>query len=284
MNFFLGCAIWAYKEWIGELYPSGSRAADLLHLYSRRFTAVEGNTTFYSIPDQATVQRWARETPAEFQFCLKLPRDVTHRGLLNPELPKAIAFLDQMQGLGDRLGPCFAQLPPGYSAAYLEDLHRFLRGWPRDRARLALEVRHGDWFEKPHLGTLNAILQDLGMARVLLDSRPIYECPDDPQVHSERRKPNLPVLRVKTTDFTIIRYISHPQQRWNDPYLQEWITQVKDWVGQGTQIYFFVHCPVEGRSPSNARYFQTLLEEQQVPIPSLPWNTLEHPPVQLGLF
>jgi uncharacterized protein YecE (DUF72 family) len=46
-NFYIGCAVWGYKEWVGELFPSGSKNADFLALYSRRLTTVEGNTTFY---------------------------------------------------------------------------------------------------------------------------------------------------------------------------------------------------------------------------------------------
>jgi uncharacterized protein YecE (DUF72 family) len=46
-NFYIGCAVWAYKDWLGELFPLGSKSADFLALYSRRLTTVEGNTTFY---------------------------------------------------------------------------------------------------------------------------------------------------------------------------------------------------------------------------------------------
>jgi len=45
--FYIGCAVWGYKDWVGELFPSGSKNADFLSLYSRRLTTVEGNTTFY---------------------------------------------------------------------------------------------------------------------------------------------------------------------------------------------------------------------------------------------
>ncbi len=72
VNFLIGCAVWAYKGWVGELYPQATRSADFLHLYSRRFTTVEGNTTFYAIPNQETITRWATETPPGFEFCLKL--------------------------------------------------------------------------------------------------------------------------------------------------------------------------------------------------------------------
>jgi len=96
-----------------------------LRLYSQRFTAVEGNTTFYAIPDQDTVKRWAAETPADFRFCLKLPRSLTHNGLLQPSLTGALKFLEQMQGLGDKIGVVFAQLPPHYDPKLFPDLVAF---------------------------------------------------------------------------------------------------------------------------------------------------------------
>jgi uncharacterized protein YecE (DUF72 family) len=274
MKFFIGCAIWAYKDWVGNLYPSGSRSVDFLSLYSQRLTTVEGNTTFYSIPDAKIVARWAAQTPDGFQFCLKLPRSITHQGLLAPMIPEAIAFLNQMKGLGDRLGPLFAQLPPSYSPANWEDLLAFLRSWQSDQAPLALEVRHADWFKEPHASQLNAALQDLGVGRVLLDSRPIYDCPDDPQLYSERRKPRVPLQQVITADFSLIRYISHPDQNFNLTFLQDWVSYIGNWLAQGKQIYFFVHCPVEARSPTNLRLVQHILQEQGIPIPPLPWNEL----------
>ena len=63
MNFFIGCAVWAYKGWAGNLYPRNSRPAEFLHLYSRRFTTVEGNTTFYAVPNAETITRWKTQTP-----------------------------------------------------------------------------------------------------------------------------------------------------------------------------------------------------------------------------
>ena len=45
-SYFTGCAVWAFKDWVGEFYPRGSKAGDFLRLYGDRMTAVEGNTTF----------------------------------------------------------------------------------------------------------------------------------------------------------------------------------------------------------------------------------------------
>jgi uncharacterized protein YecE (DUF72 family) len=275
MSFWLGCAIWAYKDWIGDLFPSGSQSKDFLSLYSRRFTAVEGNTTFYSIPDAATVQRWATATPTGFKFCPKLPRTFTHQGLLTPAIPQTLAFLERMQGLGDRLGVVFAQLPPSYSPKDLADLSTFLAALAQTQVALAVEVRHLQWFDSETSQQLNDLLERFGVGRVLLDTRPIYSCPDDPQLASERRKPNVPMQPVLTAPFSLIRYISHPEAHYNEPFLQAWVGQVGQWLQQNHQVYFFVHCPVEERSPRTARHFQELLEQQKVAVPALPWNVIE---------
>lgn len=284
MNFFLGCAVWAYKGWVGHLYPSGSRAAEFLQLYSQRFTTVEGNTTFYAVPDPANIARWAAQTPAGFEFCLKLPRHLTHNGLLQPSIPGALQFLEQMRGLGTRLGPLFAQLPPTYAPEFLDDLTAFLEAWPHHQVPLALEVRHPDWFNPPHSGKLTALLEDLGIGRVLLDTRPAYSGLNSSGKKLETRKPKLPLQLSVTASFSLIRFISHPLPEHNQLFMEEWVTFVNQWLRQGTSIYFFVHCPIEERSPANARYFQQILEQHSVPVPPLPWNNVAASPVQLGLF
>ncbi|MEM9926628.1 MAG: DUF72 domain-containing protein [Cyanobacteria bacterium P01_D01_bin.50] len=284
MNFFIGCAVWSYKGWVGELYPQGTRSTDFLHLYSRRFTTVEGNTTFYAVPSQETVTRWADQTPAEFKFCLKLPRNITHNGLLKPYIGDALKFAEIMRPLGTRLAPMFAQLPPSYAPSSLNDLTVFIEAWQQTQVPLAIEVRHRDWFKQAPASNLANLLQNLGTGRVILDSRPIYTGEDDPQLNSERRKPQLPVDFSVTAPFSLIRFIAHPNLSINQPFMEEWATYIQQWLQAGTQIYFFVHCPQEERSPSIARHFQNLLEQSGVAIPTLPWNLLSNSPKQLSLW
>jgi uncharacterized protein YecE (DUF72 family) len=273
-NFFLGCAVWAYKGWLGDFFPTGSRAADFLRLYSQRLTAVEINATFYGVPSRDTVMRWAEETSPDFQFCPKLPRDLTHRGLLQPSIPHALTFGKLMQTLGDRLGPIFVQLPPQYGPTMLNDLSAFLSSWPQEEVPLAVEVRHPDWFREPHSSALTSLLERLSIGRVLLDTRPIYEGPDDPQLGTERRKPKLPLQPSVTAPFSLVRFITHPQRESNKLFMEEWGTYVERWLRQGTRIYFFVHCPIEEHSPGTARDFQRLLEQRKIPVSPLPWNAI----------
>ncbi len=287
MKFFIGCAVWAYKDWVGELYPQGTRAADFLQVYSRRFTSVEGNTTFYAVPKQDTVARWVNQTPPGFEFCLKLPRDVTHNNLLTPKIDHALNFVNRVKLLanGNRLGPIFAQLPPSYPPTAIDDLRTFIEAWQQTGIELAIEVRNQNWFVEPHVTELTTLLEQFGVGRVLLDTRPIYNCEDNPQVHSERKKPKLPIHFSVTADFSLIRFISHPNLSNNQSYMEEWAVYIKEWLEQGKRIYLFIHCPQEEHSPRNARHFHEILEKIGIQIPPLPsWDDSDNSPKQLSLW
>ncbi len=287
-NFLMGCAVWAFKDWVGGFYPEKSQATSFLRLYGERLWTVEGNTTFYSVPAPEMMQRWVNNTPDGFRFCPKLPRAVTHEGALMGHLPEALSFLDLMKGLGDRLGPIMVQLPPSYSPALMADLAEFLTALTQASVPISVEVRHLDWFQDELAMQLNALLMSLGIGRVLLDTRSMYdwerEGDADPQLSSTRRKPKVPLQPVVTADYAIVRYISHPRLLRNHDYLAGWVTQVNQWLRQGKQVYFFVHCPKERESPAIAQYFQSQLEAANVPVPPLPWNQLAKPPDQLSLF
>lgn len=286
MNFYLGCAVWSYKEWNGNLYPPKSQPRDFLYLYSRRFTTVEGNTTFYGIPSTETIAKWVNQTPPGFKFCPKLHRSITHQGLLVPRIADAISFFQRMSELGDRLGTIFMNLPPSYSPEYFADLAEFLPACNQTGLSLALEVRHRDWFKPENSQRLHALLTKLNIAKVLLDTRPIYNCPDDPQLGSPRKKPKLPLQPEMIGDIGFVRFISHPEPKYNQTYLQQWVTWTHTCLNQGKTVYFFVHCPQEVRSPDTAKYFYSLLKENHlnVNLPTLPWNDLEPTPTQLSLF
>jgi hypothetical protein len=91
------------------------------------------------------------------------------------------------------------------------------------------------------------MLTAMGVGRVLLDTRPIYDGIDtpegDPQIGSERKKPKVPLQPVVTADFTIVRYISHPNHDYNQPYFDQWVPRFHQWLAQGKDIYFFAIAP-----------------------------------------
>jgi uncharacterized protein YecE (DUF72 family) len=286
--FYLGCAIWAYKDWVGDLFPAGSKSADFLRLYSRRLTTVEGNTTFYATPKAEVVARWAAETPESFRFCFKLPREVSHSGPLVRQLEATRGFVERMAPLGSRLGPFFLQLPPGYSPAQRGDLARWLEAWPSEQ-RVTVEVRHPDWYTPGPEAALMELLERHGAGRVVMDVRPIRQAGDEgggKLDDARERKPDVPMRPLRSGGVAMLRYIGHPEPERNAALLDEWAERLAGWLAEGSEVYCFMHCPDEARSPALCRAIQRRLEALGA-VPPLPTGAGDDPPAppeQLSLF
>jgi uncharacterized protein YecE (DUF72 family) len=278
--------MWGYKEWVGPFFPQRTPASEFLRLYSHRLTTVEGNTTFYAIPSVETVARWQSETPLDFRFCPKIPRTISHASRLETGNDEIVFFTDRMRGLHERLGPIFLQLPPAFKPAELSQLQAFLDYWPAD-LRLAVEVRHPEFYKEPYASTLNSLLSQYNVARVMMDTRPIrIGSTEEKQVLQAReRKPDLPLQVSVTTDFTFLRYIGHPRIEVNEPFLERWAQQLAQWIEQRITLYVFCHCPFEVHSPFICLELYRRVQAL-VPVPSLPWQSEQDDskPEQARLF
>jgi uncharacterized protein YecE (DUF72 family) len=292
MAIYLGCPVWSFKGWVGNFYPIGTKPSGYLHEYSRRLTTIEGNTTFYAVPAQKTIEGWVAETPASFRFCPKVPKAISHEGKLMDHVDRARAFMDVMKALAGRLGPMFLQLPPRYSPKLFDDLRAFLSTWSTD-VRLAVEVRHLDWFEPPHDEAFDRLLADYNMARVTIDTRPIRDLAGDAilagstyesLLEARERKPDVPVIPKRIADFVFVRYIGHPQMSVNQPLLDEWGRYFVGQINDGADIYAFCHSPDNLLAPHLCRELHQRVAKG-VEIPPLPWDELKpDEPEQPGLF
>jgi uncharacterized protein YecE (DUF72 family) len=289
MNFYIGCPIWSWKGWVGNFYPEGTKPPEFLREYARRLTTVEGNTTFYAVPAQKTLEGWVEEMPPTFRFCPKVPKAISHEGKLMDNLERAREFIRIMSQLDGRLGPMFLQLPPRYSPKLIGDLRGFLAAWPRE-VRLAVEVRHLDWFDSPHDQALNQLLTEHDMARVTIDTRPIRDLSGDEilagsvyqtLVEARERKPEVPVVPERTADFIFIRYIGHPEIELNQPYLREWADFLIPQLQDGADVYMFCHSPNNFAAPWLARRMYALVSEH-VNLPVLPWEEVDRENYEQG--
>jgi uncharacterized protein YecE (DUF72 family) len=292
MNLYIGCPIWSFKGWVGNFYPKGTKAAEFLHEYARRLTTIEGNTTFYAVPAQKTIENWVEQTPQTFRFCLKVPKAISHNGKLMDYMDRALEFVQVMKPLGPRLGPMFLQLPPSYSPRLMDDLAKFVKAWPKG-VQLGVEVRHLDWFEPPHRESLNQLLSEHDMARVVIDTRPIRSLQGDAALEGSTyeslleardRKPDVPVFLERTADFVFLRFIGHPELEQNFPLIDEWVEYLVKEMKQGATAYVFCHSPENLTAPHICREFQRRLEAR-IEVPPLPWNQLRSDlPEQPSLF
>ena len=162
----VGTSGFAYREWIGSVYPPGLAPAEMLPYYAQRLAAVEIASTSSRLPGPDQVAAWARAAPSGFQFSLKLPTRITAEIRAVKTVSRSMgAFLDAVDVLGEHLGPILVQLPPAF-AADRTALSDFLRAMP-EGLRFAFEFAHPSWREEATLRVLSAhnaalVLSDYG--------------------------------------------------------------------------------------------------------------------------
>jgi uncharacterized protein YecE (DUF72 family) len=139
----IGTAGWGLpRVWRGQFPDDGS----YLERYAARFAAVEINSSFYRQHRRGVYERWAASVPPHFRFAVKVPRAITHDQALVAADVLLDVFLEEVAGLGSRLGPLLVQLPPSlaYDAEHAEEFFETLRrlhGGP-----VGCEPRHESWF------------------------------------------------------------------------------------------------------------------------------------------
>jgi uncharacterized protein YecE (DUF72 family) len=201
----IGTSSWADPGFVEEWYPKGVAARDRLAWYAERFDAVEVNSTFYAVPADATVRRWAEVTPDGFTFDVKvhrllsrhaagpdtLPRalrddaDVNPRGrvVLTPELEAALALeqsaaVEPLRAAG-KLSTFLLQLSPSFKPRdhRLDELAPLVELLAPDR--VAIELRHIGWVDPKRREDTLAWFERHGV---------VFVCVDTPQ---GRRAPTL---------------------------------------------------------------------------------------------
>lgn len=165
----LGASSWAYPGWKDIVYhpesPNTLLAREGLKAYARHpLLGCAGiDRSYYQNLAAEDYARYAAQTPPRFRFAVKahaaclleaLPRNPRFgeaAGRPNPKAFDPTAAADEvigpiLEGLGDRAGVVFFQLPPrgasaGPPAAFAARLFAFLDALPRFSGVYALEVR-----------------------------------------------------------------------------------------------------------------------------------------------
>ena len=271
--YHLGCPAWSISEWRGTFLHAGTRTAEFLGEYSKTFNTVEGNSFFYALPKINVVERWVSQAAEGFEFCFKVPRDLSHFGTLKSEgavYDRLIQCLDCVIQAG-KLGPTFLQLHASFSPERLDELESFCKRWP-DRFPLAVEVRHLDFFtDDTSAHRLNQFLESHGVDRVIFDSRGLFHAPpgDPAEEISQGRKPNLPVRWETTGQRPMIRFVGRNEivsvLRWQ----REVAERVAFWINEGKHPYVFMHTPCDTLAPYLCRQFHELLQNHISELPDI---------------
>lgn len=277
----IGLPQWQHAAWHAD-NPTGLKA---LQRYSRHFSSVEGNSSFYGTPSRDTLARWLDSTPEQFRFCFKIPRAISHDAPLGAQSHRAIVhFLNSLELIHNRLGIIWLQLSSSIGPDQLPTLGKLFNELP-DGLEYGLEVRHDDFFAKGEAEReLHQMLSEHSVNRVMFDTRFLFasDATDADTLEAQRKKPRVPLHVVATGQHPMVRFISSLDIEQAERGLQQWATKVGQWVNEGRQPLVFFHTPNNDQSPQLAYRFTELLQHQldEYHLPP-PWPVI---PAQNTLF
>jgi len=205
VKYYIGCSGWHYEHWRGLYYPEELTKTKWLSFYTRQFTTVELNNSFYRLPSERAFTTWRESTPDDFVFAVKVSRFITHIKRLK-NLGSAVEnFLSRAEFLGEKLGPLLYQLPPNMKRND-ELLQNFLSSLP-PKYQHVVEFRHESWI----VGAVFDILRRYNVGLCVFDM-PGFRCP-----------------LVVTGDFTYIRFHGSDSlysSCYSDEELSQWARRV----------------------------------------------------------
>jgi uncharacterized protein YecE (DUF72 family) len=143
----------SYPEWIGEIYPKGTKRNAMLAAYATIFPTVEINMTFRRLPLEKTMDKWRDGVPESFRVAMKAFQIITHWRRLVDTDDNVKEFMDLARRLGERLGPVLFQVPATMKFD-ADVLSTFGASLPTDT--FAFEPRDASFLEPQAIDTLRA--------------------------------------------------------------------------------------------------------------------------------
>jgi uncharacterized protein YecE (DUF72 family) len=281
----------------GVFYPSGLKTAeDRLRYYASQFSMVEVDATYYALPYKRMAETWVERTPKDFVFDIKAhalmtgqPTEVTRLPkAIKDELPDALKekkriyrkdmpgelldatyqqFREALEPLIDakKLGAVFVQFPkwvfPSNEAREL-----ILETRQRLDLPIAVEFRHGSWFNEKNAERTIKFLQD---------NKIPYVAVDEPQGF----KSSVPPVVIPTNDeLAVFRFHGRNKENWekkdippserfrylyDEDELADWTPKIAAVAKQTKQTHVVYNNCFSNYGTTNAREAAKLLAEMQ---------------------
>lgn len=238
---YIGTSGWSYPHWKEGFYEK-KPAKEWFSFYSRRFTTVEINATFYGNMSKKTYDAWYKKSPENFQFSLKGSHHITHRYRLREARSLLEKEMDHDFDLKEKLAVILWQLPSSF-AFNIEQLDEFCQALNEvaGGCRHTIEFRHPSWMT----GAIKELLSKYNIAICISDSG------------------SWPLWREVSADFVYLRL--HGRKTYFSSYGKEellsWAEKIKAWKNEGRNVYVYFNNDVSGAAPRDAALLQSLLDE-----------------------
>jgi uncharacterized protein YecE (DUF72 family) len=302
----VGTCSWADEALSKYWYPPGVKAGERLGWYATHFDTVEVDSTYYRLPVEEMVARWAERTPDGFVMHVKafgvmtrhpvkaeqLPPDLRDEAPLDekgrvdrpPREFRAEIFrrfneaLEPLRAAG-KLGGILFQFPPyvvfrDRSFEYLE--------WAKEQLgddELLVEFRHASWLADENRQETLRFLERLGATHVIVDA---------PRIEGARNL--VPTVLALTSPTLYVRFHGRNAGTWNkrgggaqerfdhlysEDELREWVDPLRELAGDTEQAFALMNTNKWSRDGSggmiaqgaaNAQALRALLEAEGVPV------------------
>jgi uncharacterized protein YecE (DUF72 family) len=236
---FVGCAKWGRKDWVGKIYPKGTKEADFLTLYAQNFNSIELNASFYRMPSFAQAAGWKDKVGPDFLFCPKFSDKISHIKRLKDAQELTDRFLQGIRGFGTNLGPTLLTPHPSMSSKHIDVIEAYLKTIPKD-IRVFVELRNVEWYSNPDgFAHIADVFEKLNTGFVMIDTAGRRDA-----IH----------MRL-TTPEAFIRFQGYGLHPTDYTRVDAWVQRIKQWIDHGIQkVFFFMHQEDERNSPELAKY------------------------------
>lgn len=257
MSIKIGTSGYSYEDWLGILYPPGTRKADFLEVYSQEFDIVELNYTYYCMPVAKQTQGMVSKTSAGFQFSIKAHQTITHnidKSMINKEIENFLKGIDPIASAG-KLAVVLLQFP--FSFHYTSEnrvaLDMVCNGF--GTVPLAIEFRNSKWQRKSVTDELTS--RNIAVVNV-----------DEPQIDGLMR----PESVVTSLSVGYVRFHGRNKENWwsgdnvsrydylyNETELNEWVERIRAMMVQTAVVLVVFNNHSKGQAVQNARRLKQLM-------------------------
>lgn len=208
-----------------QYYPEEFKEKSRLCYYASLYNSIEINSSFYKIPQVATLRKWAQDVPDDFRFTFKLFKEITHAPNLRFDASLLSRFMTAIGGVGDKKGCLLVQFPPSVRINYISQIgdllsllrdHDSMKDW-----KIALEFRHPSLY----VDDVRALLASFSVASVIHD-KGAASSPMD----------------MSDSDLMYLRFHG-PGGNYRGSYsaeiLSEYASYVVDWIRENKQVFVY---------------------------------------------
>nr|WP_068891172.1 DUF72 domain-containing protein [Pedobacter panaciterrae] len=208
-----------------EFYPMEFKTKSRLCYYGSLFNSIEINSSFYKVPQAATVARWAADTPENFKFTFKLFWEITHNNGLAFEPDSVAQFMERIAPAGHKSGCLLVQFPASIKFVHIREFVELLncirKADPQKLWSVAVEFRHQSWYQQETY----SVLEDYEMGLVLHD-----------KIHEGG------YMLDPADDFVYVRFHGPNgdyRGSYEDSFLYEYASYIRNWIRNGKQVFAY---------------------------------------------